>query len=253
MISYTCLSPNHSGARNHAIDTVSIHCMAGNLTIESCGTMFAKESTAASSNYGIGSDGRIALYVDEANRSWCTSNSANDNRAVTIEVANTQASDPYPISDAAYASLIALLVDICRRNGIEKLVWSTEKNDRVNHLNGCNMTVHRDYAAKACPGTCLYNLHGQIAAEVNAKLTEDETVTLDDFKSLYKQMREELQDNDASDYSAEAREWAVSYGIIQGGSSGEFNGMWEDTLTREQMVTVLYRFAQYLAKSIKIE
>ncbi|MCD8374757.1 MAG: N-acetylmuramoyl-L-alanine amidase, partial [Oscillospiraceae bacterium] len=70
-------SPNHSGARTRAIDTVSIHCMAGDLSVESCGALFARPSTRASSNYGIGSDGRVALYVDEANRSWCSSAAEN--------------------------------------------------------------------------------------------------------------------------------------------------------------------------------
>lgn len=88
LVSYTKLSPNHSGRRKHAIDTISIHCMAGDLTVESCGNLFASPSRKASSNYGIGSDGRIGLYVEECNRSWCTSSSSNDNRAITIEVAN---------------------------------------------------------------------------------------------------------------------------------------------------------------------
>ena len=88
LISYTKLSPNHSGKRTKKIDTVTIHCMAGQLSVESCGALFAKSSRQASSNYGIGPDGRIALYVDEGNRSWCTSSNANDQRAVTVEVAH---------------------------------------------------------------------------------------------------------------------------------------------------------------------
>lgn len=170
LISYTKLSPNCNKPRNHKIDTITIHCMAGNMTVESCGAMFAQSSRQASSNYGIGTDGRIALYVDEANRSWCSSSSSNDHRAVTIEVANTSASAPYPVSDKAYAALIDLVTDICKRNGIEKLVWSTSKSDRVNHLNGCNMTVHRDYANKSCPGDYLYSRHAAIAEAVNARL-----------------------------------------------------------------------------------
>lgn len=170
LICYTKLSPNCSKPRNHAIDTITIHCMAGNCSIETCGEIFAPSSRQASSNYGIGSDGRIALYVDEANRSWCSSSASNDNRAVTIEVANTVAADPWPVSDKAYAALLDLVTDICRRNGIKKLVWSTNKTDRVNHLNGCNMTVHRDYANKSCPGEWLYSRHGAIAAEVNKRL-----------------------------------------------------------------------------------
>lgn len=169
LISYTKLSPNHSGKRTKKIDTITIHCMAGQLSVESCGAMFAQSSRQASSNYGIGPDGRIALYVDESNRSWCTSSNANDQRAVTIEVAS-DATHPYAVNSKAYETLLDLVTDICKRNGIKKLVWSTSKSNRVNHLNGCNMTVHRDYAAKACPGDYLYNRHGEIAAEVNRRL-----------------------------------------------------------------------------------
>lgn len=170
LVSYTKLSPNHSGKRTKKIDTITIHCMAGNCSVETCGNLFASSSRQASSNYGIGTDGRIALYVDEANRSWCTSSNANDQRAVTIEVANNGGAPDWPVSAKAYAALLDLVTDICKRNGIKRLVWSTRKNDRVNHLNGCNMTVHRDYANKSCPGDYLYNRHGQIAAEVNKRL-----------------------------------------------------------------------------------
>lgn len=169
LISYTKLSPNHSGKRTKKIDTITIHCMAGQLSVESCGALFAKSSRQASSNYGIGPDGRIALYVDEGNRSWCTSSNANDQRAVTIEVAS-DATHPYAVRDKAYDALLDLVTDICKRNGIKKLAWSTSKSNRVGHLNGCNMTVHRDYAAKACPGDYLYNLQDEIAAEVNRRL-----------------------------------------------------------------------------------
>ena len=169
LISYTKLSPNHSGKRTKKIDTVTIHCMAGQLSVESCGALFAQSSREASSNYGIGNDGRIALYVDEGNRSWCTSSNANDQRAVTIEVAS-DAKHPYAVNSKAYDALLDLVTDICKRNGIKRLVWSTSKSDRMGHLNGCNMTVHRDYANKACPGDWLYNRHGEIAAEVTRRL-----------------------------------------------------------------------------------
>lgn len=184
LATYKNISPNKTVGRNHAIDTITIHCMAGNLSIETCGNLFAKTSTKASSNYGISSDGRIGLYVDEKDRSWATSSSVNDNRAVTIEVAS-ESKSPYKVTDKAYQSLIKLVADICKRNGIKKLVWSTNKADRVGHLNGCNMTVHRDYANKACPGDYLYNLHGQIAKEVNALLNKkkETTTTTNTFKS----------------------------------------------------------------------
>ena len=164
-------SPNKSSPRNHIIDTITIHCMAGNLSVESCGSLFAKSSRKASSNYGIDSDGRIACYVGEEDRSWCSSNKDNDNRAITIEVANDSGADKgWHVSNKAYKSLISLLVDICRRNNITKLVWSDKKDDRVNHKNGCNMTVHRDFANKSCPGDYLYSLHSKIADEVNRSL-----------------------------------------------------------------------------------
>ena len=145
--------------------------MAGNLSVETCGNLFAKSSQKASSNYGIGSDGRIAMYVEEKDRSWASSNASNDHRAVTIEVANDGGSDTgWHVSDKAMISLINLVADICKRNNIKKLVWSTNKNNRINHLNGCNMTVHRDFASKACPGDYLYNKHSYIAEQVNKKL-----------------------------------------------------------------------------------
>lgn len=170
LVTYTKISPNKTSPRNHKIDTICIHCMAGNLSVETCGNVFAPTSRKASSNYGIGSDGRIAMYCEEKDRSWCSSNSKNDHRAVTIEVANDGGAPDWHVSDKAMASLIDLCADICKRNNIKKLVWSTNKNERVNHLNGCNMTVHRDFAAKACPGQFLYDMHGYIADEVNKRL-----------------------------------------------------------------------------------
>lgn len=169
LVSYTKISPNKSSPRNHKIDTVTIHCVVGQCSVETLGNVFAPTSRQASSNYGIGYDGRIGMYVEEKDRSWCSSNAANDNRAITIEVAS-DTKEPYAVNAKAYAALIDLLVDICKRNGIKELVWSTNKADRVNHKNDCNMTVHRDYANKSCPGTYLYERHAQIASEVNKRL-----------------------------------------------------------------------------------
>ena len=169
LVSYTKISPNKSSPRNHKIDTVTIHCVVGQCSVETLGNVFAPTSRQASSNYGVGVDGRIGMYVEEKDRSWCSSNAANDNRAITIEVAS-DTKEPYAVNAKAYTALIDLLVDICKRNGIKELVWSTNKADRVNHKNGCNMTVHRDYANKSCPGTYLYERHAQIASEVNKRL-----------------------------------------------------------------------------------
>lgn len=174
LVNHTKLSPNHYNGRNHRIDTITIHCVVGQCSVETIGSIFANASREASSNYGIGYDGKIGLYVDEKNASWCSSSYSNDNRAVTIEVAS-DTYDPYAVTDKAYNALIELVADICKRNGIKKLVWSTDKNTRINHLNGCNMTVHRDYATKSCPGDYLYNRMGDIASRVNKKLGSSAT------------------------------------------------------------------------------
>ena len=174
LVKYTALSPNNYGKRTHKIDTISIHCMVGQLTVETCGSIFAKSSARASSNYGIGTDGEIAMYVEEEKASWCTSNKANDERAVTIECAS-DAKDPYAVNSAVYSSLIELCVDICKRNGIQKLIWSNDKNTRINHIGGANMTVHRDFAQKSCPGDYLYSHMAEIAQEVNKKLNQSKT------------------------------------------------------------------------------
>ena len=176
LVSYTKISPNKTSPRNKKIDTITIHCVVGQCSVETLGNIFAPTSRQASSNYGVGVDGRIGMYVEEKDRSWCSSNAANDHRAITIEVAS-DTTEPYAVNDKAFAALIDLVTDICQRNGIKKLVWSTNKEDRVNHKNGCNMTVHRDYANKSCPGTYLYERHGQIADEVNKRLGSYEEST----------------------------------------------------------------------------
>lgn len=169
LVTYTRISKNKTSPRNHTIDTITIHCIVGQWTAKQGCDYFATTNLQCSANYVVGMDGSIGISVDEKDRSWCSSNSANDHRAITIEVAS-DTTHPYAVTDAAFAALINLVEDICRRNGIMKLVWSTNKNDRVNHRNGCNMTVHRDYANKACPGDYLYNRHGEIAAEVNRRI-----------------------------------------------------------------------------------
>lgn len=172
LVSVKVDSPNKTERRNHAIDTITIHCTAGQVTAEALGNLFAKASRKASSNYGIGSDGRIGLYVHEKDRSWCSSNAANDHRAVTIEV-SSDAKSPYAVSDAAYASLIYLVADICRRNGIVRLRWFHDKSlvgKTKDEALVQNMTLHKWFANKACPGTYLEERMFDIAAKVNALL-----------------------------------------------------------------------------------
>ena len=151
---YTRITKYITSPRHHKIDTITIHCYVGQVTAKQGCDYFATTDRECSANYVVGKDGSIGTSVKEKDRSWCSSNEANDLRAVTIEVAS-DTKHPYAVTDKAYAALLDLVTDICRRNGIKKLVWSTKKSDRVNHKNGCNMTVHRDYANKACPGDYL--------------------------------------------------------------------------------------------------
>lgn len=170
LVNYIDLSPGNYGLRDHKIDTITIHHMAGNLSVETCGQLFHKKK--GNSNYGIGSDGRIALYVEEKNGAWTSSNKTNDMRAITIEVANNSGAPNWTISAQALNSLLLLCADICRRNDIKALVWSPNKSDRINHKNGCNMTMHKDFAATACPGPFIESIEGLIAVAVNQLLTQ---------------------------------------------------------------------------------
>lgn len=169
LVKHTNLSPNCSKPRNAKIDTITIHCVVGQCTAETIGNIFKPTSRQASSNYGVDKDGRIGMYVEEKDRSWCTSSASNDNRAITIEVAS-DTTTPYRVNDKAYKALIELCVDICKRNGIKELKWKGDKS-LIGQVDKQNMTVHRWFANKSCPGDYLYNLHGKIAEEVNKKLS----------------------------------------------------------------------------------
>ena len=172
MVAYTKLSPNHSGQRTHGIDRITPHCVVGQCTAEGLGDWFAKSSTQASSNYGIDKNGRVGLYVEEKNRSWCSSSGANDQRAVTIECAS-DTSEPYAMNSAVYATLIKLCVDICKRNGKKKLIWFGDKDKTLNYSPKSDemiLTVHRWFAIKSCPGNWLYARLGDLASKVTAQL-----------------------------------------------------------------------------------
>lgn len=168
LVTYKRISPHKTSPRNHAIDTVTIHCIVGQWTAKQGCDYFATTDRDCSANYIVGKDGSIGLAVDESDRSWCSSSRDNDNRAITIEVAS-DTSHPYAVTDAAYNALIALLADICKRNGIKKLLWKADKS-LIGQVDKQNMTVHRWFANKACPGEYLYSRHGEIAEKVNALL-----------------------------------------------------------------------------------
>lgn len=168
LVNYTKISPNKTSPRTHKIDTITIHCVVGQLSVETMGSIFLRKSKKASCNYAIGSDGRIGMYVEEKDRSWCSSNAANDHRAITIECAS-DTTHPYAINDKVYKSLIELCTDICKRNGIKELKWKGDKS-LIGKVSKQNMTVHRWFANKSCPGDYIYNRLGQIAKEVNNNL-----------------------------------------------------------------------------------
>ena len=172
LVSYTKLSPNHSGQRTHSIDRITPHCVVGQLSCESICGCFSSPSRQASCNYGIGNDGRIALCVEEKNRSWCSSSNANDQRAVTIECAS-DTTEPYAFKDVVYQKLITLCVDICKRNGKKKLLWLGDKNKTLNYSPKSDemvLTVHRWFANKSCPGNWMYARMGDLAEKVTAQL-----------------------------------------------------------------------------------
>lgn len=168
LVSVTKISPNKNSPRNHVIDTITIHCVVGQLTAENILECFMPVSRQASCNYAIGYDGKIGLGVEEKDRSWCSSSASNDNRAITIECASDKTA-PYAINDKVYSALIDLCTDICKRNGIKELKWKADKS-LIGQVDKQNMTVHRWFANKDCPGDYIYNRLGNIAAEVNARL-----------------------------------------------------------------------------------
>ena len=172
LVSYTKLSPNHSGLRTHSIDRITPHCVVGQLSAESICGCFTSTSRQASCNYGIGTDGRISLCVEEKNRSWCSSSNANDQRAITIECASDM-SEPYAMNDKVYASLISLCTDICKRNGKKRLLWLVDKDKTLNYAPKSDemvITVHRWFANKSCPGNWLYTHLSDLATKVTANL-----------------------------------------------------------------------------------
>lgn len=179
LVSYTKLSPNHSGKRTHSIDRITPHCVVGQLSAESICGCFTSTSREASCNYGIGTDGRVSLCVEEKNRSWCSSSSANDQRAVTIECASDLKA-PYAMNSKVYASLIALCTDICKRNGKKKLLWLGSKSKALNYSPKSDemvLTVHRWFANKSCPGDWLYSRLDDLAEKVTANLKGSTTST----------------------------------------------------------------------------
>lgn len=180
----TMLSPNHSGKRTMAIDRITPHCFVGQVTAKRGCEVFQPKSKRASCNYVVGYDGSIGLCVDEGNRSWCTSSEANDQRAITIEVAS-ETVHPYAIRDAAYDSLKALIIDIMKRAGKSRLVFIKDKTKALAYNPApCEMliTMHRWFANKACPGDYIISIEQDLADAVNRALAADDIV----YRPMYR-------------------------------------------------------------------
>ena len=172
IVSFTKLSPNHSGKRTCSISRITPHAVVGQLSVERICDCFKDGGRLASCNYCIGADGRIGLCVDEENRSWCSSSRDNDQRAVTIECAS-DLTEPYTMNDKVYAALVNLCVDICRRNGKKKLLWIADRDKALNYEvkpDEMLLTVHRWFAKKSSPGNWLFGKLGDLTQEVNSRL-----------------------------------------------------------------------------------
>lgn len=230
--------------RTRKIDTITIHCMAiVGATAAACGRLFQTAGKNASSNYGIGRDGEIALYVEEDKASWCSSNGANDNRAVTIEVANSAGWPDWPVNDKAWKSIVELCADICVRNGKRRMVWIPDKAQALKYGAGpeeMNMTAHRWFAAKSCPGNYLYDRMGAIAAEVNRKIEalEDADMT---GEEIYRRLMEYLNSQPTSEYAAEASRKGIESGLFMDGDNDGLVDMPRAPVTRQDLAVVLDR------------
>lgn len=163
LVEYRNLTKNYS-RRKGKIAKITIHITDSVTSVKNCVDYFTNPAIGASSQYVIGNKGEIGQSVLECNRAWTSSNSANDNVAVTIEVINSSTNEPKPISDAAYDSLIKLCVDICQRNGIPSVYYDGTPNGVL--------TEHRMFAAKSCPGTYIHNMlvNGKIPRDINEGL-----------------------------------------------------------------------------------
>lgn len=168
LVNYKKISPNSSNPRKGKIKKITIHHVAGNLTVETIGNVFAPASRKASSNYGVDNKGRVGMYVEEKNRAWTSSSADNDNQAVTIEVANITGAPDWKVSDIALNKTIDLCVDICKRNNIKRLNFTGGKTG--------NLTMHKMFANTSCPGPYLESKFPYIAAEVNKRLNSQPVV-----------------------------------------------------------------------------
>ncbi len=221
LVTHTNISPNSSNPRNKPITKITIHHMAGNLTVKRCGELFSSPARKGSSNYGVDGMGGVGLYVDEKNRSWCSSSADNDNQAITIEVANDGGAPDWHVSDTALAKLIELCTDICKRNGIQKLNYTGDKTG--------NLTMHNWFAATACPGPYLASKFPYIADEVNKRLEEINMAKFNDT---------------AGHYAEKEIDELVTMGIINGDGQGNFRP--DEPIKRADAALLIRRAVKYV-------
>lgn len=230
LVNYTKISPNSTNPRNKKISKITIHHMAGNLTVEQCGNVFQPTSRQASSNYAVDTNGRVGMYVEEKNRSWASSSRENDNMAITIEVANDGGAN-WHVSDKALEKTIELCVDICKRNDIKELVFTGDKTG--------NLTMHRYFANTNCPGPYLESKFPYIADEVNKRLNKkSEDLSMTQYQELKKEidsLKKQIEAYEKSKekvyhYNVELPDWGaptmdklISKGLYKGASKSDLN------------------------------
>ena len=228
LVDFTLLSP-HRSPRTALIRKITIHHMAGNATVEGCGRAF-QGAREASANYGIGGDGRVGLYVPEDCRSWASSSRSNDDQAVTIEVANCGGAPDWPVTDKAYDRLVDLCVDVCLRNGIERLAYTGDKAG--------NLTMHSFFTATVCPGPYLRARFPEIAATVNERL-EEEAMTAEKLAEMLPEAFALLGRQKAAPWAQEALDWCREQGYMVGDGTGNQQPM--KPLLRQEAAQMMMR------------
>lgn len=182
LVNFELISPN-SNIRSGKIKRLTPHCVAGNLAIEAIlGLPAFKAYGNASTNYAIGSDSRIGLGVEETNRAWTSSSSINDNQAITFEIANNSGAPDWRMSEKAINSWIDLATDICQFYEFNKVAYKDKPSnisikDTESWINTWDpgpdtmlITLHRWFAAKACPGDYFVRQLPWIVKEINKRL-----------------------------------------------------------------------------------
>lgn len=175
-------------------DRIVLHHMAAVLTAKECGRLFQRKGYGASTHYGVGNDGKIALYVDEKNTAYANGDWEVNCKSVSIEISNSKTGGEWKVGSKALNSTIELVADIAIRNNLGKLV------------KGKNLVWHSMYFATACPGDYLRSKMDYIVKEAN-KLINDKSEKKPDKISVIYQVWDDVQNKwlpnvvDKTDYA----------------------------------------------------